>query len=289
LSPAVLIFGPKIVLKGLLPSHRTYLRQAKRYLDIGQRLIEERRQHIKTVLQQNGTFESTKKSLLDLLILNSIEDPKEGLTNKEIHDEFTTFCFAGMDTTGQLVTMTSYHLHEHPEVLEKVREEAEKYLTGPDITAETLNKMEYTHAVLQESLRLTGPGSMLLYRQSLEDHTIGKIAIKKGTVVCVDNVAMHYCPDYHEEPTKFMPERWLNPESKTRKSLAEEPYIYIPFSAGQRNCIGQHLAMMEAKIILGLFVKMFDFKMKEGYKMRYVRKFMYEPEERIWFQLKERQ
>jgi cytochrome P450 family 4 subfamily V len=285
LTPLVVLFGPRFVHKGLLPSHKAYLAKLKKYMDMSHTLIEDRRVFIRNAIEKTGTFEPTKKSLLDNLILNSMEDPKEGMSNKEICDEFSTFCFAGMDTTGQLVYMTSYHLHENPKILEKVRQEAELYLTGPDISGDVLNKMEYLHAVLQESLRMTGPGSMLLYRQSLEDHMIGNISVKKGTVICVDNVAMHFCPEYHEEPEKFMPERWLDPDSKTRKSITQEPFVYIPFSAGSRNCIGQHLAIMEAKIIIGLFVKMFDFKMRDGYKMRYVRRFMYEPEERIKYKL----
>ena len=45
-----------------------------------------------------------------------------------------------------------------------------------------------------------------------------------------------------DEPLKFDPDRFNN-------SL-ENPNAYVPFSTGPRNCIGQHMALMEIRICL---------------------------------------
>jgi len=65
-------------------------------------------------------------------------------------------------------------------------------------------------------------------------------------------------PKYFENPTVFDPERWTN-----NKGLSE-PFSFLPFSGGTRNCIGQHLAMIETRIILVHFLKNFQFAPIEG-------------------------
>lgn len=42
----------------------------------------------------------------------------------------------------------------------------------------------------------------------------------------------------------------------------------MPFSVGRHNCVGQTLAMLEAKMILSLFLKNYKFTFQEGYKMK---------------------
>jgi len=44
----------------------------------------------------------------------------------------------------------------------------------------------------------------------------------------------------------------------------EDPFIFLPFSGGSRNCIGQHLGLVEIKIIIALFLKFFEFELNPG-------------------------
>ena len=104
-------------------------------------------------------------------------------------------------------------------------------------------------------------------RVAAKDDEICGVKIKKGTRV-------NYCHDvlcrsdkYFTNPEKFAPERWLGDSQYMNDQIKNEPYAFLPFSGGPRVCIGQNLAMIEAKIILSLFIKTFDFKFSEDYKL----------------------
>lgn len=55
-------------------------------------------------------------------------------------------------------------------------------------------------------------------------------------------------PTIHKDPNTFDPERF---ETETERNVEKNnPYSYVPFSAGPRNCIGQKFAILEMKSLI---------------------------------------
>lgn len=60
--------------------------------------------------------------------------------------------------------------------------------------------------------------------------------IPKGAALVVSTFSMQRDPEYWEKPNSFYPEHFL-PEAEAKRPN----YAYIPFSVGQRGCIGKSL------------------------------------------------
>ena len=69
-------------------------------------------------------------------------------------------------------------------------------------------------------------------------------------------MAIHRRPDLYHEPTKFIPERWLNREDGD--DVSGRRGAWRPFELGPRQCIGQELVMIELKIVMALTLRIFE-------------------------------
>lgn len=63
---------------------------------------------------------------------------------------------------------------------------------------------------------------------------------------------VHHDPHYWPDPLEYKPDRFLS---------EVKPFTFIPFIDGPRNCLGQHLSLLESKTVLALLVLRFDLKM----------------------------
>jgi len=215
--------------------------------------------------------------LLELLLQHQEKNGVDTFTDQEIVDEYVSFFFAGMETTGHLLTMVAYHLHQNPEILGKIREEVQQHYKGKssaDVTYEDINSMELLQLSVKETLRYSSPVSKVSTRVSLKDHRLGDFNVKRGTLVMINAIMNNYNPNNFENPEKFDPYRWMDKKAQSKL----DPFAFIPFSAGARNCIGQHLSMLEARIIMSEFLSRYDFKISEGYVHRMTQRTMYEPD-----------
>ena len=59
----------------------------------------------------------------------------------------------------------------------------------------------------------------------------------------------------------FDPHRFIMDDPKNNNNKKPEPYTFLPFIDGPRNCLGQHLALLESKMVLGLLTQRYHFQM----------------------------
>ena len=235
-----------------------------------------------TKLSETGKLNLDKRRICLTLWLKtqSSENPELRFSDEDIVDEFATFFVAGMDTTAHVIDMIFYNLCQHPQYRPSLEKEiAEIYNASETKTTEMLQKMDVLHSMMKETLRMYSPAPFISLRNAIEDNKILDLNIKKGDRVDADLFAIFFDEKIFTNPTEFNPERWRDPNFKY------DPYAFVPFSAGARNCIGQHLAVIEAKVIISEFMNRFDFKMKDGYKLKMTFRLVYEPEEHILLDL----
>jgi len=207
--------------------------------------------------------------LLDLL-LSAVDDEGEPFTDQEIREQSLTFVAAGSETTGNLMTWMLYVLMTHEHVLQACREEVDRILPkGTEPTNEHLSQLIICEAVINETLRLYPPAP-LFARACIKEHTIGtkkQIVIPKGTNIIVVDYALHRREDLWPRPLEFDYTRWLRDPTTGFKSKLAHPFAYLPFASGQRNCIGQNFALLEARIMLAMFVQRCNFEIIPGQKI----------------------
>jgi len=232
------------------------------------------------IVQDRKNYKNKGKDLLGLMLeTQESPNPEDRFTDEDIINEFITFFIAGMDTTGHLITMTLYELAKHPTCLLKAEHEVNTIYKSK--TMEALNQMNYLHAIFKEVLRFYIPVLGVFPRIAEIDHELDGIKIKKGMSVTINPLYNYFNEQYFQGPQSFKPERWLN---KQINDL--DPYVYTPFSAGARNCIGQHFANIQAKTVVSEFLDLFKYKIApDEYKLVLTQAFLYAPKEKFLLDL----
>ena len=207
--------------------------------------------------------------LLDLLLW-ATDDEGQPFTNEEIKDQALTFVVAGSETTANLMVWMFYILMTHEGVLRVCREEIDRVLPDGIVpTNEHLSELVICEAVIKETLRLY-PSAPLFVRHCIKEHYIGtkdSLCIPAEATVLINSYILHRRSDLWPRPLEFDYTRWLrDPKTGVIPKLAH-PFAYLPFAAGPRNCIGQNFALLEAKIILAMFIQRCDFSLIPGQKI----------------------
>lgn len=89
----------------------------------------------------------------------------------------------------------------------------------------------------------------------------GKL-IPAGAGLIIAPYFMSRDPEIWKDPLKFIPERF-DVETTAEKM---NPYAYIPFSAGSRNCIGQKFAMLEIKSTVSKVLRHYQLSIDDGFE-----------------------
>ena len=168
-----------------------------------------------------------------------------------------SFFFAGNDTTSAVMSWIYFYLTKTPHALTSLRAElthifgptstpseiAEQILDNPKL----LNQLEYTLAVIRETLRLQPPAQPI--RMTPSEYPIKirngqEIVLEKGQPVLIASYVMaRRTWIWGHDAAEFRPERFLGKEI---------PRAFMPFSKRPRDCIGTNLAYLEVRPLPGL-------------------------------------
>ncbi|KAL6529780.1 hypothetical protein OROGR_015403 [Orobanche gracilis] len=215
--------------------------------------------------------EIVSNDLLSTLLesnFNEIHENKNkrnaGLSIEEVIHECRLFYFAGSETTSLLLVWTMVMLSKHQEWQARAREEVSQVLSNGEPTFDSLSRLKIMHPnaravevtmILNEVLRLYPPAP-LLARTPTKAVKLGNITLPVGVDMSLLIGLVHNDPKiWGEDVHEFKPERFST----------KGQFSFIPFSSGPRKCIGQHFAMVEAKLVVAMILKSFSLELSSSY------------------------
>ncbi len=204
-----------------------------------------------------------RDDLLSALVLATSEpdgaQPGVRMTREELRDEILTLFLAGHETTSQALTWTWFLLSQHPDIEASLHRELDTVLDGRPPTSAT--PLPVTDRILAESMRLYPPVTTIP-RVAAEAVEIGGYTVPAGAdMVCWVYFA-HRDARWWPEPERFDPDRFL-PE----RVGAHVRGAYVPFGAGQRQCIGRHFSLMEARLLLATLAQRYRLRLAPGQRV----------------------
>ncbi|KAL5746161.1 hypothetical protein ACOSP7_027307 [Xanthoceras sorbifolium] len=253
----------------------------KRFLNIGseavlRKCVKDLDEFVYKIIKSK--IEQVQNSHTDLLgkkedVLSRFLELKE-TNQKYLRDIILSFVIAGKDTTSSTLSWFFYLICKYPDIQEKIAKEVmEATQLGHDssieefatrITEETIDKMQYLHATLTETLRLY-PAVPLDGKMCFSDDTLPDgYNVKKGDYVAYLPYAMGRMRFiWGDDAEEFRPERWLDENSRFE---SESPFKFTAFQAGPRICLGKEFAYRQMKIFCMLLLGYYRFKLSDEKK-----------------------
>jgi cytochrome P450 len=234
------------------PEHRRFHRAIRVLEEVVHRLIDERRR----------SPPEQQVDLLSMLVHARDEETSEQMSDRQLRDEVMTIFLSGHETTAVTLSWAWYLLSLYPEVSRRVEAEVDQVLQGRVPAAEDVPRLAYTRMVVDETLRLY-PAAWLFARSALQEDQVSGYRVPAGQMLLLSPYVLHRRADLWPNPEAFDPERFA-PEH----ALHRHKYAYLPFSGGQRVCIGNHFALMETILILAMAAQRFRLHLVPGRPVR---------------------
>ncbi|KAL6979522.1 hypothetical protein U1Q18_021183 [Sarracenia purpurea var. burkii] len=193
---------------------------------------------------------------------------------KFLRDIILNFVIASKDSTAVILSWFIYMMCKYPILQEKIANEIKEVTKIKEITdfnhfaasihEKALEKMQFLHAALTETLRLYPPLPVNAKSCFSDDTLPDGFSVRKGDLVAYQPYAMGRMRSiWGEDARDFKPERWLDDNGIFQP---ESPFKFIAFQAGPRICPGKELAYTQMKIFSAVLIGGFVFKLSDETK-----------------------
>ncbi|KAK1992305.1 cytochrome P450 [Colletotrichum falcatum] len=224
-------------------------------------LVEQRNQHTALTRHKVSKRLEAKGERPDFMhsLLRKRENKTE-FTILELESTSSAIIIAGSETTSTALAGITYFLATHPDVMKKLCDEVRtSFATEDDIDMQSVQKLRYMSAVINEGMRMFPPVATGVPRKVFNGGGVflGQF-VPEGTLVQVWHWSVYHSPENFAFPDSFIPERWLDDDARFANDRKE---AFQPFSVGPRSCIGMNLAHAEMRFILAKLIWNFDIKL----------------------------
>jgi cytochrome P450 len=251
-----------------MPGRRRYQASIKAVDEVIFRVIERRRD-----------TQGVSGSLIEMLLDRVDVETGARMTPRELRDEAVSMFLAGYETTSSALAFAVDYLTRDAQAAAALAKETDAALgdRAPGFT--DLRRLPQALWTFQEALRLA-PSAYWLPRVATEDDVIDGYAIKAGTVVAPCLYTIHRHPDVWEEPDRFDPSRFSPSRVAARHGLA-----WMPFGAGQRQCIAKEFALMEGQLVLAMLSQRYRVAAAPGRAVKAQLSTTLRPKDGVWVRL----
>lgn len=238
-----------------------------------------------SIASDNGSF--TFDIISHLLKGQGIRegDQEPPLSNEEVIGNLFLFVIAGHETSASSILLCILLLALHPTSQQAVQRDLDEVLNG-----RSLSKLDYDHdlprlldgrlgAVLNEQLRLQSPAPSIPKMVTSEQQPIlvgdKQVVLPPNTIIRICEQGVHMNPKYWpfgspedinnpafehnngwNDLGEFKPERWATREGPN--NFKPRPGSFLPFSLGQRSCLGKRFAQIEIVAALAVIFSQFS-------------------------------
>ena len=232
---------PKVMER--LPKYR---RSRRRMEELYRRIMESHRPEKR---------EGQPPDFVDVLLEANQADP-QFLPETDLFANVLAPYLVGMDTSASVCAFMLYALLKHPDIMERVREEVDEiYEHGPP-TPEGLRKLDVTHRVAMETLRMY-PVIPALTRTVSNSFEFEGYRVPARSEILLGTTVGHHLPEYFPEPHRFDIERY-----SPGRAEHQQPGAFAPFGVGRHRCIGSSLSELQIVLTLAAIVREADLELE---------------------------
>lgn len=205
---------------------------------------------VDTFIRERRQTGEERRDLLGLLLAARDEDGGS-LSDAEVREEVVTLLLAGHETTALNIAYTFMLLGWNPHITEQLQQELSEVVGNTLPSMEHLRDLPQSDAMLKESLRLFPPAAVIS-RQATQNELVGPYAVPAWSQILMPIRAVHYDERWYPEPDRLDLGRWT-PEEEAKRPR----YSFMPFGGGNRVCIGEQFARMEARLVTARILQRF--------------------------------